>query len=313
MSTLNEREAALRRVLRSAAEAIEPSADGLQRIQSRLRPVPRSLPVAWAEAVWTEIVLRSPAGLRSACSRLADSIRQGLDRLTPGPGATGRGARSLRLLRPLAAMTAVFIVAAGAYVAFDAPQGFFPNSSSSPVGQGGNGPSGGNRGVSGATSPSDKGVAPMPGGLPGSVTEPNCSKSPAPKKSHSSTPPASPSAGSPSNSASPTQSDTPSPTTSPSPTPTVSDTVTPDPSSSVSSPPAGNPGDPTPPINGDSAPAGTGPRQVVSPSPSTTECGNADQTIRNRPQKVSVKADTPSTQPTASSSPDSIGASKLDD
>ena len=61
MSTLNEREAALRRALHAAADAFEPGSDGLQRIQSRLGR-PRPIAVAWADAAWLELRLWATAG-----------------------------------------------------------------------------------------------------------------------------------------------------------------------------------------------------------------------------------------------------------
>jgi len=69
MSTLNEREAILRRALHAAADAIEPRDDGLEHIRARLRR-PRPLALAWAEAAWTDVRLRAPAGLDSWRERL---------------------------------------------------------------------------------------------------------------------------------------------------------------------------------------------------------------------------------------------------
>ena len=70
MSTLNEREAALRRALQSAAASIETAPDGLERIQARLRR-PRPVVIAWLEAAWTDIYLRAQDGLRTAAPLLA--------------------------------------------------------------------------------------------------------------------------------------------------------------------------------------------------------------------------------------------------
>src|SRR5271165_515446 len=121
MSTQNEREALLRRALHSAADAIEPQADGLQRIQARLQR-PRPLPLAWAESVWTDVRLRAPAVLQAWLERLRGATTLAWQRFGPTRGMSGsRASRTLGWLRPLAALgVTVFIVAAGAYVAIDA-------------------------------------------------------------------------------------------------------------------------------------------------------------------------------------------------
>ena len=132
MSTLSEREAALRRALHAAADAFEPGSDGLQRIQARLGR-PRPVAVAWAEAAWLDLRLWAPAGLQAVLDRLASGARLAWQRFGPTPRRSGhRAARPLGWLRPLAALgVTVFIVAAGAYVAIDAQQAIFPSSSRS--------------------------------------------------------------------------------------------------------------------------------------------------------------------------------------
>jgi hypothetical protein len=166
MSTLNEREALLRRALHAAAEAIEPHGDGLERIQARLHR-PRPLAVAWAEAAWTDVRLRAPAGLESWLERLLGVIGLAWDRFGPRRTSGRRGTRSLGWLRPLAALSVtVFIVAAGTYVAIDAQQAIFPSSSKLPHGNGGGAGGGGSVGGSGSTnaqSPSAFGVGPSRG------------------------------------------------------------------------------------------------------------------------------------------------------
>ncbi len=144
MSTLSEREAALRRALHAAADAFEPGSDGLQRIQARLGR-PRPVAVAWAEAAWLDLRLWAPAGLQAVLDRLASGARLAWQRFGPTPRRSGhRAARPLGWLRPLAALgVTVFIVAAGAYVAIDAQQAIFPSSSRSAGSPGGSSGAGG--------------------------------------------------------------------------------------------------------------------------------------------------------------------------
>ncbi|HEY2313757.1 MAG TPA: hypothetical protein VGH96_09100, partial [Streptosporangiaceae bacterium] len=104
MSTLNEREAILRRALHAAAETVEPRFDGLERIQARLGR-PRPVAVAWAEAAWTDLRLRAQPGLQRGLEWLASAIRLAYDRFGPTPGRPGsRAARTLVWVRPLAAL-----------------------------------------------------------------------------------------------------------------------------------------------------------------------------------------------------------------
>src|SRR5260370_37228662 len=102
MSTLNERAAALRRALQSAAASIQPAPGGLERIQARLRR-PRPVVIAWLEAAWTDIYLRAQDRLQTAVPLLAEGMRRVGQRFAP-TSEPGR-ALPLRWLRPLAAMT----------------------------------------------------------------------------------------------------------------------------------------------------------------------------------------------------------------
>lgn len=137
MSTLNERDA-VRRALLGTVEGIEPRADGLQRIQARLRP-PRPLALAWAEAVGTDLRMRVPAAGQELLEWLRYVISMAWERFGPSSGKSGgRASRTLSWLRPAAALGAtVFIVAVGAYVAIDAQQAMFPSSSNSTHSNGG--------------------------------------------------------------------------------------------------------------------------------------------------------------------------------
>ena len=143
MSTFNEHEAVLRRALMAAAEQVEPSPEGLQRIQARLRP-PQPFIIAWLQGVWTDLILRAPEGLQSLGARLARAAKPLWERIGPQRAANG-GRQPMGWIRPVAAMSvAVFVIGAGAYVAFSdailtgAPAGS-NTSSTSGHGNGGNG------------------------------------------------------------------------------------------------------------------------------------------------------------------------------
>jgi|SRR5215472_8818206 len=137
MSTLNERDA-VRRALLGAVESIEPRADGLQRIQARLR-APSPLALAWAGAVGTDLRMRVPAAGQGLLEWLRSVISMAWERFGPRSGMSGsRTSRTLAWLRPAAALgVTVFIVAVGAYVAIDAQQAMFPSSSNSAHSNGG--------------------------------------------------------------------------------------------------------------------------------------------------------------------------------
>jgi hypothetical protein len=174
MSTLSEREAALRRALHAAADAFEPGSDGLQRIQARLGR-PRPVAVAWVEAAWLDLRLSAPAALQSVLDRIAGGGRLAWQRFGPTPRRPGhRASRSSSWLRPLAALgVTVFIVAAGAYVAIDAQQAIFPSSSSSAGSSGGSSGQGGqaNGGLGGANS---HGQSPFGATSTGAAPSPSC-------------------------------------------------------------------------------------------------------------------------------------------
>lgn len=130
-----DHEAILRAHLRAAANSLEPSDDGLERIRARLRQ-PRSVS-ARLRAAYTEIVMHTPTRLQDMVYQLADWIRLATERFAPTQTPGRHRSRTQGLLRPLAAMAVVmFIVAAGTYVAIDASTAIFPSSSS-------NAPSGG--------------------------------------------------------------------------------------------------------------------------------------------------------------------------
>lgn len=308
---LPDHEAVLRRMLHAAAEQIEPSADGLQRIQARLTN-PRPVPVAWICAIGTSLSLRIPPGLRPAIGRVVLEIRQATEHFMPapanrphGPGSQGR----LRWLRPFAAMgTAVAIVAAVVYVSIDVTQVISTAGSDAsaqhtgPPGVTGGGSGGAPQSVSGGSGPvSSPGTS---GGLFNST--PACA-TPGPVKSTFLAPPASPS---------PTVPATPSPTASATPTPTASATPTPSATGSPGNPGSGTGSSPSPASDVTASPqAGTS--QPTGTAPATTS-GVAVTTVRH------AKTATPAASPCASPkphkrkkassrtvSPDSAGAAGL--
>jgi hypothetical protein len=188
MSTLSEREEALRRALFSAAQSIEPAADGFDRIQARLG-TPRPALIAWIEGAWSRLLHRSPAVIEDFGRILSSVAALVWKRFGPTPGAHGRPSGPLSWLRPMAAMTvAIFVVAAGAYVGLSTSD-FISNSGSFHQ-QGPGGPahvskSGGGTLQSKAASPYSTGTGPSatgdPSGSPscnGSTTEPSIGPKP---------------------------------------------------------------------------------------------------------------------------------------
>jgi len=286
MSTLNEREAALRRALQSAAASIQPAPDGLERIQARLGR-PRPVVIAWLEAAWTDIYLRAQDGLQTAVPLLAEGIRRAGQRFAP-TSEPGR-ALPLRWLRPLAAMSlAIFVVAAGAYVGLNGSALLSAGNSqnSGKVSTGASGP-----GTRGHRSPAGSGTPiSQSGGPSSSATPPGCAKTPQP--GHYSSPPAtSPSA---SSSTSPTASVSPSGTPTPTPTPSPSPSTTPNPGTTTSANGTGNAG-----------PAGTGVPAASQPSSAAISlAGHAVPAPTGSTSTASPRQHrTPKASPSATSTP----------
>jgi hypothetical protein len=127
----HDHEDALRAALSAAADGIEPSGDGLQRIQSRLCRPPRPLPVAWAQELWTRLSLRIPERAWYALDRAVHAARTASERLLPEPDGRrpGRGGR-LAWLRPVSAMgVGVAVIAAVVYISINVTQVISPASS----------------------------------------------------------------------------------------------------------------------------------------------------------------------------------------
>ncbi len=229
---LPDNEAVLRRILHAAAEQIEPSADGLERIQARLTN-PRPVPLAWICGIGTRLSLRIPPDLRSAIDRLALEIRLATEHFMPAPSkrTQGRGSQ-LRLgwLRPFAAMgTAVFIVAAVVYISIDVTQVISPIGSDTGAQHSRSGGAGGASSGAGQSDSHGSGPATTPGPSGGLFnTTPACA-TPGPVKPIIDASPSS----------NPTKAAGPTPTATATPTPTA--TATPTPTATATSSPT-NPG-----------------------------------------------------------------------
>jgi hypothetical protein len=288
---LPDNEAVLRRILHAAAEQVEPSADGLERIQARLTN-PRPVPVAWICAIGTWLSLRIPPGLRPAIDRLAHEIRLATEHFMPAPSKRphGRGSQ-LRLgwLRPFAAMgTAVFIVAAVVYISIDVTQVIAPAGSDTGAQHTRPGGAGGASSGAGQSFSHGSGPVTSPGPSGGLFkTTPACA-TPGPAKSTILPPPAS---------TGPTKGASPTPSLTATPTPTA--TATPTPTATATSSPT-NPGSGTgsspSPASDVTADRQAGTSQPSSSAPATTTGVVAATASRD-------KAASPAESPCASAKP----------
>lgn len=205
MTAPSEHEAYLRAALHAAADSLEPRGDGLERIRTRFQHA-RPMVVVWMTAAWDELRLRTPAAVQDAFYRLGAGLQAAWDRFAPAPAPGKHRSRTQGLLRPLAAMAvAMFIVAAGTYVAIDASTAVSPSSTNVHPGNGQPRP-GGHTGGGPAASPAHPGSRSGLG---------------------SGTLPASPSCTRATGGASPQPSSSPSTSPSPNPTPTPTDSATP--------------------------------------------------------------------------------------
>ncbi len=214
----------LRRALRTAADSVEPAADGLDRIRSRIcarRPVPSG---------WNMAELAGPAGPGNPVLRhlLPVSIAAQaafhavVQRFRPGPDGIGW----YRWLRPAAALaTGLFVVLAGSWAITALPQVFAPSASngSAPGSDGGRVP------VASSSGPAARGT-----GSQSPVASPSYSSSATSPTGHrgKSSPSASPPSASPTPSSLPSASPAPSSSPSASPAPSSSPSASPTPSAS---------------------------------------------------------------------------------
>ncbi len=253
----------LRRVLHAAADLVEPSADGLERIRARLtRPQPAV--IAWLLAGYSDLVTPARGWAQSAVNRaqpvlnwlrpflgrlqpFLDRLRVALgsviERFRPARPDAAHPRRRYAWLRPAAAMgTAVFVVAMGAFALTALPQVIsssnvfvLPFTGGGPAGPGGAG------GANGHGAPlSGPQVFPPPS-FPGSQSPrtevaPTCSVAPSTvPPSASPSPSTVPPSASP-NPTTPPPSASPNPTTPPPTSPSSSPSPSPSPSASNSDP-----------------------------------------------------------------------------
>ncbi len=224
----------LRRALRTAADGIEPSADGLERIRARLT-VPRPLPMAWLMVGYTEVALPALARAWSALSSLRVRLRP-----SSGQAAQARAAyrhlapalvRRYGWLRPAAVASAIVIAVAGGFALSQLP-GAISNSGAEnlPLSNVGTHPHGGS--ANSGTVSQFPGPSKTSGAVSG-ILHPSPSASatctPSPKRRGSGSQPAS--KPTPSRTPTPTPSVTPTPTATASPTPTATGTPSPTPTS----------------------------------------------------------------------------------
>jgi hypothetical protein len=234
----------LRRALHAAAESVEPSADGLERIRERIGYPPLlsfSSIAGWYSVAAVRIAGWAVPALGTACEIFWALI----DRFRPLDNPPGHAKPGLRWLRPLTATgLAIFVVAAGAFAALA-----IPRISASPASDAGgtaqNGGQGGGAGHgavhSSSALPSNSRSAGYSSGTsptPTAATKchlsvsPTSGATPSPGTSNSSVPTST----SPTPTPTPT-STSPSPSTSTSPSPTTSNTSPSQPSSGTTGTP----------------------------------------------------------------------------
>ena len=279
-------EQTLRRALRLAADSIEPGADGLDRIRSKIAAGPPAFVQTTRWTGWAYWCSRYFTGLLAAigavarylepiamqmwyafCAvvdRLWYAFADFMERFRPEDGGTGW----VRWLRPGAAIAAAFLVVTGLSFAITAvpPALIQAAGNNTPIAGGGSGSGapgqGHSSGVNGTGAPIGQ------SGSPSATASSSCKAGPA---SGSPSPSASPSPG--------TSSPTTSPTTSASPSPTPSgsstDTGTPSPSPSPTDTAASGQATPSPPGSqpGSAAvpkPNISNPKTVQTPNPSAS-------------------------------------------
>jgi hypothetical protein len=264
-----EPEDILRRALREAAGSVEPTPDGLSRIQARLSP-PRPLFVAWLVAAWEtmsqfvtlrlEFAMPKLEPMRATLVNWLDAALPVLDRrlrpalgwliaalawlgrmVKPQSGSEERPSR-YAWVRPVAAMAVVVLVAVAGGLALSglpsqiARDGWSSVFSGQTHGSGGGGHSPGMTGDGKHYQRPTSGTGSTSGTAPNPTLAP--SGSPQAKATPKATPSPNPSSSAPSPSPSPSTS-SPSPATSPTPTPSPTDTAdTAQPSSNDGSQPA---------------------------------------------------------------------------
>ena len=270
----------LSRALRTAADGIEPSGDGLERIRARLT-TPRPLAAAWLMAGYTDVALPAFARLWSTLGSLrvwlrpdagrSAQTRAGYRHLAPGPALV----RRYGWLRPAAVATAIVIAVAGGFALSQLPRAISNSGAENlPLSNNGTHPHGGSVN-SGAASqfPGPSKTSGAGAGILHPSPSASATCSPGPKRRGSSSHPAP--KPTPSRTATPTPTVTPSPTVTPTPTPT--DTGTPS---------------PTPTSTG--APATTGASPAASPAGIVPPAKPADPAVSPSQSQKSTPISSPS-------------------
>lgn len=300
MNTLNrDYDDVLRRALHAAADSVQPSPDGLERIRARMKTPPVlsfASVVAWCQEAATIVVGWAAPLIRTAL----DAFWSVIDRFRPASALPSEGGSRSGWIRPMVAMgTAIFVVAAGAFALLTLPHAISPNngsaffslpwshSTSGGSSGGGNSNAGG---LSGNSSSQITGSASVPGSPSyASSTAPaasQCTPLIVPGKGKSSSPPIlSPTTSPPSTSSSPPV------TTPPDTTPPVSTTTPP---ASSTTPPASatpDPGSVSTPTPGSSSQAGSTAGRAARLDAVTSQGGNPRQADM-------VPSTTPSATPT---------------
>ncbi|HEY2508595.1 MAG TPA: hypothetical protein VGI58_18905, partial [Streptosporangiaceae bacterium] len=127
---------ALSRALHAAADQIEPSGDGLERIRARLGP-PMPAPAAWMSTSYQRALGQLLGRATSLGAWLEAIVGQIADRYRPG-ARDADGPQSLRWLRPAgAAATAAVIVIMGVFALRAIPQAISAGAFNQSVKQGG--------------------------------------------------------------------------------------------------------------------------------------------------------------------------------
>ena len=212
---------ALSRALHAAADQIEPSGDGLERIRARLSP-PMPAPAAWMATGYQRAVGQLLGRVTSLGAWLESLAGQIAERYRLDSSDQDGGSHALRWLRPAgAAATAAVIVVMGVFAIRTLPQAISPTAVNQPAGQGQQGGQGGGPGTAGSGSQYSSSILQgAPGGVPGPIPGQSTCKSSS--LTAPSTPPQpldSPSASMPASTPSPSTSSTPPATTSPSQSP----------------------------------------------------------------------------------------------
>lgn len=302
-----DHEDVLRRELRAAADSVEPSGDGLERIRERIGMRP-ALSFASIAAWYSAMALRVAAVAEVAFVAVADVFWAVVDRFRPVAAGPGHARSRLGWLRPVAAMgTAIFVVAAGAFAILTLPHamssssGFFSQLTQS----GGSSPAGGGRSAAadGASplSSSRAAAAGASGTAAASSAASKCSRvsgplpgtgSPSPGSSNSTTP-------------SPAGSTTPPTTTPPTTTPPV--TTSPSPTPTTTSP--GTASTATASVSSAAAVAGLGSATISAPPvPGTTGLtASRLKPASGRPSQSRTKSPCPSGSPTSQPQSSSLG------